>query len=122
MSTPKNLDERLEYLKTYVRTQEEEKEFWKRVKSLPRKSSSELDRQTARRDELLAKEFLNRLPEHPDAWFESMGTRDSQRDKFMHLTEIFYPEVTQLKNESKKIGRNDPCPCNSGKKYKKCCG
>lgn len=23
---------------------------------------------------------------------------------------------------SKKIGRNDPCPCGSGKKYKKCCG
>jgi preprotein translocase subunit SecA len=21
-----------------------------------------------------------------------------------------------------KVGRNDPCPCNSGKKYKKCCG
>ena len=21
-----------------------------------------------------------------------------------------------------KIGRNDPCPCQSGKKYKKCCG
>ena len=21
-----------------------------------------------------------------------------------------------------KIGRNEPCPCNSGKKYKKCCG
>jgi len=21
----------------------------------------------------------------------------------------------------KKIGRNEPCPCNSGKKYKKCC-
>ena len=20
-----------------------------------------------------------------------------------------------------KVGRNDPCPCNSGKKYKKCC-
>ena len=25
-------------------------------------------------------------------------------------------------NESPKIGRNDPCPCGSGKKYKKCCG
>ena len=24
--------------------------------------------------------------------------------------------------EVKKIGRNDPCPCGSGKKYKKCCG
>ena len=23
--------------------------------------------------------------------------------------------------EYKKIGRNDPCPCGSGKKYKKCC-
>jgi preprotein translocase subunit SecA len=22
---------------------------------------------------------------------------------------------------SKKIGRNDPCPCGSGKKYKRCC-
>ncbi|MGA2644959.1 MAG: SEC-C metal-binding domain-containing protein [Candidatus Sulfotelmatobacter sp.] len=21
-----------------------------------------------------------------------------------------------------KVGRNDPCPCRSGKKYKKCCG
>ena len=25
-------------------------------------------------------------------------------------------------NENKKIGRNDPCPCGSGKKYKNCCG
>jgi hypothetical protein len=23
---------------------------------------------------------------------------------------------------TKKVGRNDPCPCGSGKKYKKCCG
>ncbi|NLC04240.1 MAG: preprotein translocase subunit SecA [Tissierellia bacterium] len=25
-------------------------------------------------------------------------------------------------NKEKKIGRNDPCPCGSGKKYKRCCG
>ena len=25
-------------------------------------------------------------------------------------------------NETKKVGRNDPCPCGSGKKYKNCCG
>jgi preprotein translocase subunit SecA len=24
--------------------------------------------------------------------------------------------------KDKKIGRNDPCSCGSGKKYKKCCG
>ncbi|MBW1707552.1 MAG: SEC-C domain-containing protein, partial [Deltaproteobacteria bacterium] len=27
-----------------------------------------------------------------------------------------------VKRKGKKIGRNDPCPCGSGKKYKKCCG
>ena len=24
--------------------------------------------------------------------------------------------------DGSKVGRNDPCPCGSGKKYKKCCG
>ncbi len=27
-----------------------------------------------------------------------------------------------MKREGEKVGRNDPCPCGSGKKYKKCCG
>ena len=30
-------------------------------------------------------------------------------------------ESTTVRKE-KKVGRNDPCPCGSGKKYKKCCG
>ena len=30
-------------------------------------------------------------------------------------------ESTTIRKE-KKVGRNDPCPCGSGKKYKKCCG
>ncbi|MCR5627673.1 MAG: SEC-C domain-containing protein [Lachnospiraceae bacterium] len=29
---------------------------------------------------------------------------------------------TTFVREGKKIGRNDPCPCGSGKKYKNCCG
>ena len=46
--------------------------------------------------------------------------------------EIFTPEkrkelyLEQKKSgtvvKAKKIGRNDPCPCGSGKKYKYCCG
>jgi hypothetical protein len=28
----------------------------------------------------------------------------------------------QTANKRRKVGRNDPCPCESGKKYKKCCG
>ncbi len=27
-----------------------------------------------------------------------------------------------IRRDSEKVGRNDPCPCGSGKKYKKCCG
>ena len=30
--------------------------------------------------------------------------------------------VQQVVRGSAKVGRNDPCPCGSGKKYKKCCG
>ncbi len=30
--------------------------------------------------------------------------------------------VQMQKREGPKVGRNDPCPCGSGKKYKKCCG
>ncbi len=34
-----------------------------------------------------------------------------------------YPPVTApIKHAEHKVGRNDPCPCGSGKKYKKCCG
>ena len=29
---------------------------------------------------------------------------------------------TTYRRHTKKVGRNDPCPCGSGKKYKKCCG
>lgn len=33
-----------------------------------------------------------------------------------------YPTVKQFVRETPKVGRNDPCSCGSGKKFKKCCG
>jgi preprotein translocase subunit SecA len=30
--------------------------------------------------------------------------------------------VTTVRREGSKVGRNEPCPCGSGKKYKRCCG
>jgi hypothetical protein len=33
-----------------------------------------------------------------------------------------YPPLDNVPGKHKKIGRNDPCPCGSWKKYKKCCG
>jgi preprotein translocase subunit SecA len=32
------------------------------------------------------------------------------------------PMATTVSRTEEKVGRNDPCPCGSGKKYKKCCG
>jgi hypothetical protein len=32
------------------------------------------------------------------------------------------PAVSPVRRTAPKIGRNDPCPCGSGKKFKKCCG
>jgi len=32
------------------------------------------------------------------------------------------PRPATQRHEGPKVGRNDPCPCGSGKKYKKCCG
>ena len=30
--------------------------------------------------------------------------------------------VNTIRRDSPKVGRNEPCPCGSGKKFKKCCG
>ena len=32
-----------------------------------------------------------------------------------------YPGIKSTDIKKKKVGRNDPCPCGSGKKFKKCC-
>jgi preprotein translocase subunit SecA len=32
------------------------------------------------------------------------------------------PKIETVRRETPKVGRNDPCPCGSGKKYKKCHG
>ena len=52
--------------------------------------------------------------------------------KFIEREQLAKPTSTNMDSTSgainktvrgvKKIGRNDPCPCGSGKKYKKCCG
>ena len=41
-------------------------------------------------------------------------------EKALEIVKAYKKSKTVVKGE--KIGRNDPCPCGSGKKYKKCCG
>ncbi len=53
-------------------------------------------------------------------------TRNVQRKKERELAEIQFAGTgavaAQPVVKGKKVGRNEPCPCGSGKKYKKCCG
>jgi preprotein translocase subunit SecA len=55
-------------------------------------------------------------------------TRNIQRKKDRELADLQFsngngtPHQQPVSNQGPKIGRNDPCPCGSGKKYKKCHG
>ncbi|HSB14998.1 MAG TPA: preprotein translocase subunit SecA [Bryobacteraceae bacterium] len=54
-------------------------------------------------------------------------TRNIQRKKEKEMAELQFvgggsPSGQQPVVKAQKVGRNDPCPCGSGKKYKKCCG
>lgn len=62
--------------------------------------------------------------EHPDA------LKKNKPELYELLTHVFQQDTkSRFKNSFKtllnyngnKVGRNDPCPCQSGKKYKKCC-
>lgn len=38
------------------------------------------------------------------------------------LNGFTYEEIAKSKISKEKVGRNDVCPCGSGRKYKQCCG
>jgi uncharacterized protein YecA (UPF0149 family) len=46
---------------------------------------------------------------------------NNQTKKLEELAKAYRISHTPLVRENKKIGRNEPCPCGSGKKYKNCC-
>jgi preprotein translocase subunit SecA len=48
--------------------------------------------------------------------------REEQRQLRMNYNRGEGSLVSQTVRRGRKVGRNDPCPCGSGKKFKKCCG
>lgn len=55
--------------------------------------------------------FISKINEE----IKTIGLISGYNDELMY-------GLTGQKHQSKKVGRNEPCPCGSGKKYKKCCG
>ena len=57
-------------------------------------------------------DWLYNLPEW-DALIDAERRKELYKEQKLSTTVV---------HDGPKIGRNDPCPCGSGKKYKKCCG
>jgi len=51
-------------------------------------------------------------------WEQSLFEKENGEWRFLDARGV---QVGPYRREAPKIGRNDPCPCGSGKKYKKCC-
>ncbi|MFC5301225.1 YecA family protein [Azospira restricta] len=69
--------------------------------------------------------------EHGEAWPEGEELaellRDSEEELARAVSEIFMFWAAKrghgtIRRNNGKVGRNDPCPCGSGRKYKQCCG
>jgi SWIM/SEC-C metal-binding protein len=70
--------------------------------------------QTEKRLKEVASQFEER------GWKYTVELEPDKPEDITQLNLLLNPR--QPKIAEKKIGRNDPCPCGSGKKYKKCCG
>jgi SEC-C motif/Uncharacterised protein family (UPF0149) len=60
---------------------------------------------------------LNEIERRQRRWIRE----DRGREEREYIDERVYEPVETCVREQPKVGRNDPCPCGSGRKYKKCC-
>jgi hypothetical protein len=70
----------------------------------------------------------DRLNTEDDDWIPAGSTRlqsdELQKERDWHqlrAARVLEQPIIPITNSHRDIGRNDPCPCGSGKKYKKCC-
>lgn len=87
----------------------------------------------------LQKEFPNLYALHAGFFYEMLHTRNLQKLLHQRLKALSKKGMSPtgfggedefdsaspsepIRRTEPKVGRNDPCPCGSGKKYKKCCG
>jgi len=55
-----------------------------------------------------------------NGWKYTIGLEPDKPEDITDLERLLNPPKPKI--AEKKVGRNEPCPCGSGKKYKKCCG
>lgn len=69
-------------------------------------------------------QMSDEMQELQEEWLQT--PRDSLEGKkpaeMLEGGRLFPGKIETFRREAPKVGRNDPCPCGSGKKFKKCCG
>jgi preprotein translocase subunit SecA len=73
-------------------------------------------------DETLRYLFLMRTPDEEEAAIREYQRRKRREQQEMRMVGAGAAEKPQQVIRREKVGRNDPCPCGSGKKYKRCHG
>jgi preprotein translocase SecA subunit len=74
-------------------------------------------------EDVVEKLFTVQIARQEDAQRIEQPRRAPQRQVLMsHGGAAQQAQLKQIKRDEPKVGRNDPCPCGSGKKYKKCHG
>ncbi len=73
-------------------------------------------------DETLRYLFLMRTPEEEEEMIRQYQRRKRREQAQMQMIGAGAAEKPKQVIRKEKVGRNDPCPCGSGKKYKKCHG
>ena len=68
--------------------------------------------------------MAERLRELHEEWLDTprAGLEGKRPSELLDGGGLFPRKAETYRREAPKVGRNDPCPCGSGKKYKKCCG
>ncbi|UCF83066.1 MAG: SEC-C domain-containing protein [Desulfobacteraceae bacterium] len=54
-----------------------------------------------------------------NGWIAVIGIESDKPENISEVNRLLYPP--EPIRAERKAGRNDPCPCGSGKKFKKCC-
>jgi hypothetical protein len=76
-------------------------------------------------DSISDQDYIKENEYFEKTFHEKVDVRSYLPTEYFYMKNLIHKEIennTTIRNEVKEPGRNDPCPCGSGKKYKKCCG
>ena len=86
----------------------------KRAKIGTEKNPAQVSVKTKKRSKEIEAQFKE------NDWYYTIEVDPDQPEDITELERLLNPPQPNISD--KKAGRNDPCPCRSSKKYKKCCG